>query len=196
MVGILSMKTKSDDKASILTFLHFSLRKMLLSGACCLHPLSALQRHFRPGGGTTKGVVVGQPARDASAVPFCSRPQATYLIDIANTSALNCLLKHLNEKPFPARMGSYPRELCAACFPSSFTACTKAKVPQRLYPPRHLVPFTVCGVEAWGDGVGGLEIFLRRSRDIWGKITFIFKWKCTVNSCAARPRLLFCGAQK
>lgn len=93
------MKSERDAKVSILTFLHFSLRQMRRLA----HLLLALHQHLRAEGGTTKEAAGRQPTRDASAVPFCPRPQATYLIDIANTSALNCLLKHLNEKPFSAR---------------------------------------------------------------------------------------------
>lgn len=66
------MKTESDAKASILTFLQFSLLKTLHSGAykgdllpSSADPLSALHRNLRPEGGATKEAVGRQPARDA-----------------------------------------------------------------------------------------------------------------------------------
>lgn len=156
MVGILSMKTESDAKASIFTFLQRFI-VVHIKETRCLHP-HILYRHFT---GTfaqkeerqKKPSVANLPVMPQQ--PFCSRPQATYLIDIANTSALNCLFKHLNEKPFPARMGSYPRELCAACFPPHSLRAQKPKCHSGFIPLATSSPHSVCVcVWEWSSGVG------------------------------------------
>lgn len=152
MVGILSMRRNSDAKDLISTFLHFFPSDKCSIMRRLARPLLPLHQHLRPEGGTTKETAVRQPARDASAVPFRPCPQATYLIDIANTSTLNCLLKHLNEKPLSARMGSYPRELHAARFPAHSPPAQKPKCHHGFY-------YTVCAWSRREGSGGGVEIF-------------------------------------
>ncbi len=82
---------------------------------------------------------------DAFTVPFFTCPEATFLINITNTSAWNCLLKNLNEMPLPScylYKSSYPHELCAVFYSSHslYAVCTKAKKPCNcFFPPSCLV---------------------------------------------------------
>lgn len=94
--------------------------------------------------------------------PFCSCPEATYLINIAGTQAVNRLLLNSNEMHLCLSSRLMKMHIYMCCEPSISPRCLHRG--DNATSALRLLSFSVDGEEAEGE--------------IWPKTASIFTWKC------------------